>query len=499
MARKTKTPWSVQQTEIFKWFAKQIQITVLTLVVRARAGTGKTTTILEAVKHAPERKILLAAFNKQIADELKAKVKDPRVNARTLHSLGNYYVWKAWGKTQIDAKRGRRLAEKTIPKGVKITKELVGAIEKLASLGKNIKPFATPEELVEIAVNFDCAPEDTGNEDAWEIEDVAHAAHKAMELATERDGTIDFDDMIYLPVRCKWIFPFYDLVVIDEAQDMNPTQLVLARGACKRRGRICVVGDDRQAIYGFRGADSAALDNLKQELNATEIGLTTTYRCPKKVVALAKKLVPDYEAADSAPEGIVDDIEADQIHEHTTPGNFVLSRTNAPLAKVCLGLLRGGQRAIIRGRDIGQTLSNIVKAIVKNSQVTTIGELAAAIELWKKNRFEFLSGQDASESAFQYVEDQAETILALAEDLATPTELLTRIKELFSDNSVHNSVVCSTVHKAKGLEADRVFILVDTLYPKFAKTDDQMAEEENIEYVALTRSKGHLTLVEGRP
>jgi DNA helicase IV len=93
------------------------------------------------------------------------------------------------------------------------------------------------------------------------------------------------------------------LVIIDEAQDMNASQLLLAMKSCKKGGRIAVVGDDRQAIYGFRGADSNSLDRLKGELVAHELGLTTTYRCPKVVVAGAARLVPDYTAAPAAPEG----------------------------------------------------------------------------------------------------------------------------------------------------------------------------------------------------
>ena len=71
------------------------------------------------------------------------------------------------------------------------------------------------------------------------------------------------------------------MVVVDEAQDMTSAQLEIAVGACKRGGRVVIVGDDRQAIYGFRGADSGGLDRLKKLLKAKELGLTTTYRLPE--------------------------------------------------------------------------------------------------------------------------------------------------------------------------------------------------------------------------
>ena len=200
--------------------------------------------------------------------------------------------------------------------------------------------------------------------------------------------------------------------------------------------------------------------------------------------------MPDYEVADSAPEGLVDDADTSEIPEMAVAGNFVLSRTNAPLARVCLDILRSGKRAVIRGRDIGATLSNLAKKIIENSAAHTIEQFAAGTENWRTNMKDLLKGQDAPESSFDFVDDQADTMLTLAEGLAAPKELLTRINSLFSDNNVGNSVICSTVHKAKGLESDRVFVLSDS----FRRSGE---EEDNITYVAYTRAKAHLTLAQG--
>lgn len=486
MANFTPSP---QQTDIFDWF----QNGQGNLVVVARAGCGKTTTILEAISFAPEQKILLAAFNKDIATELKNRLSNPRAEARTLHSLGNGYVFRKWGKVSVDAKRGMLLAQKAI--GGNPKKEHTALVAKLASLGKNIAPFASVEDLQHIAYEHGVMPESSSDESvdldaaiAW----IARKALKAMELATKKDGTIDYDDMIFLPVRCRWAYPRFDLVVIDEAQDMNPVQLTLAQAACRRTGRIAVIGDNKQAIYGFRGADSDALDRLQHELSAKRLGLTTTYRCPKSIVALAQRLVPDFNAAESAPEGTVDNVGPTAIAE-AIPGNFVLSRKNAPLAGVCLSLLRDGTRAFIRGRDIGASLISIVK----RTKTTTVAEMTAAIGTWRNNIFEKLAAEDAPDTAFDRVDDQAETIRALAEGLATTAEVIARIESLFSDNNnISSAVVCSTIHRAKGLEADRVFLLTDTLYPGRNKQDPS-EEEKNIEYVGITRAKNHLSLVAG--
>jgi DNA helicase-2/ATP-dependent DNA helicase PcrA len=63
--------------------------------------------------------------------------------------------------------------------------------------------------------------------------------------------------MIYLPLAWNLTAKDYQLVVVDEAQDMTAAQLEIAQRVCN--GRICVVGDDRQAIYGFRGATAVQL------------------------------------------------------------------------------------------------------------------------------------------------------------------------------------------------------------------------------------------------
>src|SRR5512137_30735 len=105
--------WSDQQENIFGW-AKEGEGN---LVVRARAGTGKTTTIIEAINYAPEQSILLAAFNKKIAEELKTKLKNPKAEAKTLHSVGCGFVYRNWQGAQLDNDRGERLARRSLPAG----------------------------------------------------------------------------------------------------------------------------------------------------------------------------------------------------------------------------------------------------------------------------------------------------------------------------------------------------------------------------------------------
>jgi len=461
------------------------------LVIQAFAGCAKTTTVVEGVNYAPEKNILMCAFGKLNADELKAKVKNPNAKAQTLHSAGNGVIYKRAGKIKVDERRGRNIAQEIVGKNYgPATREASLLVAKLASAGKNINPFASVKDLIEIAENFGHVPtnDELGkDEEPWTVEMVAKYAHMAMARATEFDGTIDYDDMIFLPVRMKWVRPQYDLVVVDEYQDMNPTQLMLARALCK--GRLVLVGDVFQAIYEFRGADAEFASSMVEELGAKVLRLSTTFRCPKAVVRVASELVPGYTAAPQAPEGIVRSEQYEKFFNQVEAGDFVLSRKNAPLAKICLRFLREGKRAIIRGRKIGEGLV----AVVRGREARDIPELVANLAIWEKNLVEQYTKEDAPESKIEMIQDQAATISLLAEGLAGIDELITRIENLFNDATPGNAIILSSVHRAKGLEANRVFLLADTLYPGKRKDD----EEIHIHYVALTRAKNELVMVKG--
>lgn len=497
--------WSDEQKSIFDWFRDGEPGN---LVVRARAGTGKTTTICQAIFYAPEEKILVAAFNKGIQEELNRKLRNRRAHAKTLHGLGFAIVKRNWEDCDVDGSGARaeglmkeavfqlwktifpKTAEPLTADDIKYQDSFVRLMAKILTSTRDIKPFAqTEEDVMDVIFDQDLLPELTLEGQGWTPLTLAKVTLRALELALIRTKKIDFADMVYLPLRLNWTRGIYDMVCVDEAQDMNAGQLALAMRVCKPSGRIAIIGDDRQAIYGFRGADSGSLDRLKKELNAKELSLTTTYRCPQLVVDYAACLVPDIRARPDAPTGTISNVNADDLYKHVKPSDFVLSRSNAPLTKACLSLIRNGVRAKIVGRDIGQRLTNIAKkmrAYDVNTFYTKLGEWARKeIDRAKKaNR----------KTRVQLICDQADTLRALLFGINDLNVLYKRIEEMFGDASAAY-VLCSSVHKAKGLESDRVYILQDTLYPGKGGKDKQ--EEQNIEYVAVTRSKGALIWVNG--
>lgn len=486
--------WSAQQNEIFHDFKTSID----NLVVVARAGTGKTTTILEGIGYAPESSILLAAFNKKIAVELQAKLKNPRAEAATMHSVGFKLVKMFWGPVRIAeyGDRARDLAKRSAPQAPDVVQRL---ISKLHSLCREMVPFATNwEDLVSVALEFDCEPEPEMAAWGWGTPEVCAAAYRAMMIAKEKPlGGIDFADMLYLPLVNGWVRPMFELVVIDEAQDMNPAQIELARRLASKR--VVMVGDDKQAIYGFRGADSGVLGRMVKILGAKELKLTTTYRCGKEIVREAQSLVPDFQAGPDNPSGIVREISKSEFMGEVAVGDVVLSRTNAAIVPLCLRCYMEGTPAKIEGKDLAESLRTLVKKLATGVAASSIPQFLEKVKNWEAKEVDRLVkayGLERAEAKIETTHDKADVLRSLAHGAAGVPELKTRIDRIFNDINQDRCITFSTIHKAKGLEWDRVFLLDYTMRRNRKTQELQSSEEANIRYVGITRAKSELVLVD---
>jgi DNA helicase-2/ATP-dependent DNA helicase PcrA len=487
--------WSPQQEKIFGWFEKPANHSP-NLVVTARAGTGKTTTLVEGLRRAPERRKLAAAFNKRIADELVTRL-GGSAEAKTLHSIGFSLIrdFRKGIQVQRDVKRGELtradwLTEQvTNPRVPDAVKKMISGLH---SKGREINPYAkTFGDLTDILYQFDFFPDEEWAANGYDAVYVEQKAIEAMEVAATQPIVtgIDFADMIYLPVRNHWTRHMYDLGVVDEAQDMTLAQLDLFEGVVG--GRKAVVGDDRQAIYGFRGADSKSLSRLQQYLKAETMELMVTRRCAVTIVDRAKLLVPDFEAHESNPTGEILDLELEKLVGEAANGDFILSRLNAPLVSIALSLLKNGKRARIAGKDIGKSLSAVIRKIAKGAAAHSIPALLERISVWEKREVDRML-KAGRESQAEMARDKADMLTELATASNSVSDLIGRIEALFTDDGLgHLGVITlSSVHKAKGLEADRVFVLTGTLR-------DHDDEERNIQYVAFTRAKTTLVMVHG--
>ena len=464
--------WSNFQEDIFKDIASGVGHTQ----VIARAGSGKTSTIIESFYHLPKGKTaLMVAFNKSIQTELASRAPEGGVEVLTLHSLGYKTCRKAYPNLKnpdTDKLQGHIRALI----GDDNNYDLRASLAKAVSLSKSY--------LISSAEDIDALIDNHGIDTMEENrKDFVALVQKVLESCKRDTARIDFDDMIWFPLVHNLRMPQYDFVFIDEAQDLSVSQIKLALKCCRNGGRIISVGDDRQAIYGFRGADSQAIPNIVSTLSAKTLPLSVTYRCARSIVELSKNIVPDLEPSPNAETGVVQTIGANQLEQMVKPGDFILSRINAPLISWCLTLLKNKIPANIQGRDLGKSLLSVVKT----SKAKSVEGLLTWLESYRQKEIDRLVAlrRDTSQ-----LEDKVECLIVLCDGANSIDEVKANIERLFHDGDETNRVILSSTHKAKGMERDRVFMLQKTYRP------GKSVEEDNLVYVAQTRAKKELYLVQ---
>ena len=462
-------------------------------VVEAVAGSGKTTTIVNAINVIPEdKKILFLAFNKSIVQSLKGKIGDkPNCDIKTLHSLGfrqmNYYY-----KSEVDDAKYISHLNDGINNGIykpntKLPDEFAEEewkrnILKLIDLAR-VNLCGSVSEMLLVVDKFQIFIVDNECEIAWKI----------IQWGRVNTGTLDYTDMIYLPLVLNVRMWQYDWVFIDECQDLNAAQRNLFLRCIKRGGRFIAVGDRMQSIYGFSGADEESFNKLKAIPHTCKLPLSICYRCDKTIIEAAKQYVPQIEARPDAPDGVIDN-EAKKAD--VKDGDMVLCRVTAPLVALCIHYISSGVKAYVKGRDIGLNLINMIKKTKKTKIQDCFPifnrELNTLIErIMKKNHC--TEKEAENNDAYKTLKDKVQAIEILAEGLTECSQVIMHIEEIFKDEN--GSGIClSTIHKSKGLESDRVFVLCpDKLFLKSAMWISWMAQQEyNLVYVMITRAKHYL-------
>lgn len=486
--------FSPQQEAIFDWVTSGRG----SAFGQARAGTGKTTTLVQAVARmvAPGASIAVAAYNKKISTEigsklLEAGVRNSVARAGTFHSFGLSAWRRVASKNLLVDDRAKR---DRILESLKMPQEYWNFSTKLCSLAKNsgigtLVPAGDESAWWGIVEHHDLEDE---LEDSELAKEGVRWAYRALKLSRDiAKEIIDFDDMIYMPVATNCRVWQNDWIVVDEAQDINPTRRALARRMLKHNGRALFVGDDRQAIYGFTGADADALSVLTEEFGCALLPLTVTYRCPKAVVALARTVVPDIEAHPSAPEGEVRTVDEEQLlQEGLTKDDAILCRKTAPLVKKAFQLIRVGVPCHVEGRAIGDGLLKLAKRWKTKTLPALLDRLR---EYAEKQTAKFTAKGKETKAA--ELQDRVDTLLALAEGCDTVQCLHDKIGVMFQDDAPTLSLC--TVHRSKGREWDRVYVLGAAQYmpSPWARQPWQQLQEQNLIYVAYTRAKRILTLV----
>lgn len=280
-------PWHHEQQEFFVAVTERAD----NILLRATAGSGKTTTIISAAfRLDPRLRVKFFAFNKNAQQQLEARLPDPSMSV-TFHKEGKDAWNSHTGRRQkIDAAKLRWAAKDILSPidykafGFPLAR-LVG-LAKSAGLGTEILSD-TQENWQGLVDRFSISSDEITPEDL-----IALAPDLLRESNARADRVIDFDDMLYLPLKHRVTFAPLDVLIIDEAQDTNAVQRALL---CRMNpNRLIAVGDPSQAIYGFRGADASAMRLLQQEFSMTVMPLSICQRCSRAVIAEARK----YETAE---------------------------------------------------------------------------------------------------------------------------------------------------------------------------------------------------------
>lgn len=510
------------------------------VIVKALAGTGKTTTLIgglnrcfgiqdnlipspqqaavwEAITQTQNpRASCFAAFNVSIAQELARRIPQGKgCAAKTLHGLGVYAVRKSFNLKQDPSEyRVEEIISEIMAEDLRqLRKEkptLIKAVKELTGLCKVNLASSDQESLDHLRRHYSVEMPDSAQQ-VYDL--VPRVLDRCKDVA--RDGYIDFDDMIWLPIVLNLPIFKNDLMLVDEAQDLNRCQQEFAKRAGKR---LVLCGDPNQAIYGFAGADSDSMPRMLSELTGSpkgcqELPLTVTRRCGKAIVEEAKHYVPEFEAHESNPDGKIVNTnypirerigESGSREKYELPygqtylplvedGDMILCRANAPLLKECFHFLKMGRRAFVQGRKIGDSLV----ALLEKMDASSVQDLRVKLFDWQQKEIsKEMTSRNPSESKVEAIIDRTECLLAFSDEASTLSDVRSKIDRVFTDNQNSPGIKLSSIHKAKGLESKRVFYIQGFGRPMDKiKTEWERQQERNLCYVAITRAIEELVYV----
>jgi superfamily I DNA/RNA helicase len=373
----------------------------------------------------------------------------------------------------------------------------------------------------------------------------------------------DFDDDLWFSAihadELNW--PKYDVVLADEVQDFNAAQMIMIKKLAENGAKIVAVGDPNQAIYRFRGADNGAFTGMSQMLTDlsddknVEQELTKNFRSRQAIIDLANDEGRESDHVSNLVKGRPFSEDPGRIgkgkatkYEQTYDDSFeslksemkdmgeikqtaYLARTNEPLVHASLRLMKEGIPFIILGKDLA---TDLIKHIDKLADMffikkaDPVSKLLTHINDYNTEQQEKNAGKVALAARMKGLKETSEALTAALEQFTdekgdgTMFEFNNWLKAKFGGLELdkggrdgdrqraeykrktkeQNPVILSTVHKSKGLQFQRVYILRDDLWPHPRSTREaDLAQELNNRYIGRTRAEDelHILDLEGQP
>ena len=468
-------------------------------VIKARAGSGKTATVIAAMKLVPnKKKCLFLAFNKSVKEEIEKKLEGyDNCTVKTVHGLGYSLLGGFLNKKpDIDDYKyitylRSNLSELSLAKpdrNFDIDEYCENIIQLLEFSRMNLAQSEREIRKVAEFHSISCENDEAG------------VVLRLMNWGKEAIETVDFTDLVWLPYELD-IVPKqnkYDWIFNDEAQDYSVAYVQLFKRCFKRGTRFVSCGDEYQSINQFAGASEEAFNSMINMPNTQVFDLPISYRCDRAIIKEANTLVKDIVPRENAGLGLV---------KHETSiidikdNDLVLSRTNAALFKLYAILIKQGKACYIKGNDDDK--NKLLSTIKRHNPTGLLGKEFETDGLFprlydnlisERNKL-IMKGLDITDAIntqhIQSMYDTISSLTTLAVECNSVDELIEKINKIYSNSDT--GICLSTIHKAKGLEADNVHILCRSVMPqKFAKTSSEIQQERNLIYVAITRARHKL-------
>jgi len=515
--------------------------------VLAGAGTGKTRAITHRIAYGvrtgtyPATSVLAVTFTARAAGEMRTRLRDlgvVGVQARTFHAAALRQLSYFW--PQVVGGAPPRILEHKAPAVAEAARMLGFSVDRLTvrDLASEIEwskvSLVPADDYVRAAAATD-RPAPAGFDRSAVARLIA-----AYEEVKDAQGFVDFEDVLVMLGHmlesrrdvAEQVRSQYRHFVVDEYQDVSPAQQYLLDQWLGGRHELCVVGDPNQTIYSFTGATPHHLLTFAtKHPGATVVRLARDYRSTPQVVDLANRVraggrgrrADGVELIAQRPSGppvgftAYDDDEAEAAGVAARIGRLIASgtpaaeiavlyRTNAQseaheqaLADAGIGyLVRGGERFFGRKevRDALVLLRGGARSMAEVPLADAVRDLLAGAG-WSPEA-------PAARGAVRERWDSLQAIVALADDLARDpaATVATLVAELDERAAAQHApavdgVTLASLHAAKGLEWDAVFLvgLSEGLMPiSLAETDAAIAEERRLLYVGVTRARESLEL-----
>lgn len=525
-------------------------------IIDAVAGAGKTTTLMGCVQHIKNTQdALFCAFNTSIRKEIQRKFHDmgKNVAVKTNHALG-LQILRSKIHIQLNDNKYNQIIEdegffKLIEDEIDAILHIkdamsVSTIRDIQEKRISVEPMEEKYQfntslfylnciikfLLEINDKFRltlCADDfesyrgmvdhfgifEKERRYAFQFAELEHYvnAHRILlkegnEMAYSQ-GIIDFVDMLYLPHLLN-LHPNiqYGFVFVDECQDLSRAQIEIVQKYVKPTGRVLAVGDPYQSIYGFAGADSQSFNRVITTFNCQRLSLTDCFRCPQKAIDIAKKIREDINGFKKEG-GVVEVLQSHEVLRRLKPGDLVICRFRDPLRLIAMKLVNKNVKVHMHPDEVQEFIGDYKAYFTpgelrKKLNEGMLEEFFSNIEQRNIKRFE----KDFAnvDSAIKSVKVKEATNLLRESinffrikfmdwQLNTIDSILLRLKETLQYLG-DDAIKISTIHKAKGLEENRVFILEYNKLPVPRIRQWEIEQERNLHYVAVTRPKQELYL-----